>query len=1076
MDLHVDDAITLNKLAAHVRAVRGRLDRLDDRVDGVAKDVEEILDTTSLDGIRRAQYASYSSGRAGAPSGCLKGTRVDLLDLVAKWLADQDPNGPRIFWLNGIAGTGKSAIAWTVAHIADQNHQLAGSFFFSRRGEAELRDPFLVFPTIAYQLAHFDPEFQSKIIQALKTNPNAPTSNLKDQLDRVIVEPLSKVRMTPGRVALVVFDAFDECEETGAKEILQLLVDAITSLPFQLRIFITGRPEPHIRTTLGPSAILKTTILHEIERSVVQSDIHLFLTTRLAAIPKEINKRLPSDWVSKHEIDQLAEQAGNLFVWAATAMRFIGDTRARNPRRRLDILLGVTQSPGSNPFSGLDALYLEILENATSLDDPLHSSRLFQSVVGTLILLHDSLPEEGIERLVGLEDAEVSDTLYTLHSVIAPPTASIDHPQVYHPSFSDFLREPARCTDSKFFIDDQHHEARLVLCCFDVLEASLHREMMKAAEFPPELAYACRYWASHLSKVILTLANSSLRDALEAFVSHRLLWWLESMSRLGNMEMVPECVQMAQTWAVCTLGYLRLSRALTYGSQSTPPQSDHTSALLTDIHRFVLTHFRAISEDPSEIYRSALPFTPKSTALYKTYRHDTVGCINVLGGIEEDWPQAVKTWSVPSVASFISYSQDGKRIASAHYEHGLILRNVVNGQVVFRLGENFGTFLAMEFSPDGSQLAAASDQPTQVQLLDAVSGSEIRAFRCPGLPISLAFSSPGDQLAAGFSRGSGFLIWDIATGQVLMRVADPRFRYGVTAITFSPCRAHILTASIHSIQRWDLASKELCTLIQGFGTVSIKFSPDGLIWTACCTDRKIRSWREETGALCSTVELGELEAGSPLLLALTGVKAAMAGGHRVTIYDLHSGLHHLQFGDRLTALTLSPDGSALVCGRDDNTMEVWDLTRNNAVPPTKMHSAPVVYAYIFHDTNFAASVSSDNIINLWNTETGAHVARTQGPTDVTPEKALDTECRARLPERLLPRKSRDRNNNDNGDRGPYYIRLRHLFDRFGQLCRLPDSARSSTIRAIAWSNTLVCFGTQDGKVFILNASAVVRGE
>lgn len=244
--------------------------------------------------------------------------------MIADWFSDPSSSIPRFFWLKGIAGVGKTTVARTVAELAQKAGFLGAQFFFSKRGEAELRNPALVFPTIAYQLARFDPQFSERITAALEADPEAPFASLKQQLDRLIIKPLSGLDRDPKRVVLIVLDAFDECEARGAKEIVQLLVAAMPSLPFFLKILITSRPEAHITSVLdpslsalSPSSNLRITALHDIEASIVKSDIRLYLHTRLRNLPAERNLPLSPDWVKDFEIDLLAEKAGNLFIHAA---------------------------------------------------------------------------------------------------------------------------------------------------------------------------------------------------------------------------------------------------------------------------------------------------------------------------------------------------------------------------------------------------------------------------------------------------------------------------------------------------------------------------------------------------------------------------------------------------------------------------------------------------------------------------------------------------------------------------------------------------------------------------------------
>ena len=60
----------------------------------------------------------------------MKGTRRDVLSQIESWLMDKQDK--RVFWLNGIAGTGKSTIAQTFAEMSFADGKLGASFFYSR--------------------------------------------------------------------------------------------------------------------------------------------------------------------------------------------------------------------------------------------------------------------------------------------------------------------------------------------------------------------------------------------------------------------------------------------------------------------------------------------------------------------------------------------------------------------------------------------------------------------------------------------------------------------------------------------------------------------------------------------------------------------------------------------------------------------------------------------------------------------------------------------------------------------------------------------------------------------------------
>jgi hypothetical protein len=85
---------------------------------------------------------------------------VDLLREIYDWADDDDSKC--IFWLNGVAGTGKSTIARTGAQIFANRSQLSASFFF-KRGEHDRENVSLFFTTIALDLVRQIPELGARI-------------------------------------------------------------------------------------------------------------------------------------------------------------------------------------------------------------------------------------------------------------------------------------------------------------------------------------------------------------------------------------------------------------------------------------------------------------------------------------------------------------------------------------------------------------------------------------------------------------------------------------------------------------------------------------------------------------------------------------------------------------------------------------------------------------------------------------------------------------------------------------------------------------------------------------------------
>src|ERR1700719_2121054 len=102
---------------------------------------------------------------------CLGGTREEVLDELYQWISHGVEHlsqegiltssdhlcvmGTRqIFWINGVAGSGKTIIAYTAAKFCEEKRMLAASFFCSR-DNADCSNLKLVFTTIAYNWHSF---------------------------------------------------------------------------------------------------------------------------------------------------------------------------------------------------------------------------------------------------------------------------------------------------------------------------------------------------------------------------------------------------------------------------------------------------------------------------------------------------------------------------------------------------------------------------------------------------------------------------------------------------------------------------------------------------------------------------------------------------------------------------------------------------------------------------------------------------------------------------------------------------------------------------------------------------------
>jgi len=489
--------------------------------------------------VRNAGY------QTGHHEKCLPGTRESILRDLMLWA--KNPQGQNVLWLNGLAGTGKSTIAQSFSEAIAEERFLGASFFCSRDylDRKELKH---IFPTLAYQLAYHYHSFRSHIISVIRDDPTLAHASLISQLEKLLVNPLSGANIS----CVIVIDALDECiDNEPSSAILSVLGRFAGKLPL-VKFFITGRPEPRIRTGFRLPLLQPITqifLLHEVDLTSVNNDIQLYLTQRLTTIAKQRSDlELPSPWPHENEIEALTKKSSGLFIFASTVVRFI-ESEYHEPNERLQLLLSEADSTKHEGHAGIDSLYSQILLYAFP---DVHEPEMFakiKCILGAIVLAFNPLSRRELSTILGASTSLISTTLRHLHSVILIPPDETKEIRIFHKSFSDFLQDDKRCTNTRLYIKPKSYHGNMVLSCLKLVKelkrnpCSLPPFMMNQdiQDLPQLLEnkiggaiqYACTYWARHLrlsptsedfADKFMNLATSMLQNAPP---------WIEVMS-LGN--------------------------------------------------------------------------------------------------------------------------------------------------------------------------------------------------------------------------------------------------------------------------------------------------------------------------------------------------------------------------------------------------------------------------------------------------------------------------------------------------------------------------------------------------------------
>lgn len=457
-----------------------------------------------------------------------------------------------MFWLQGMAGMGKSTICRTVARSFAAVGLLAASFFF-KRDEDDRGRALKFVTTIVAQLVESQPALATYVKYAIKTDPRITQKSIREQFNKLILDPLSKFQAVENPTTLIiVIDALDECEdEDDIRLLIQLFCSTRSLQTLRLRFFITSRPELPVRLGLNAvSGTYRNLILHKVP---VKNDIAIFLEHELTKIRNEFNvsvsedRRLPTSWPVQADVQNLVEMAVPLFIFAATVCRFLADRKTGSPNGKLTMILEYkTKSRGSK----LDATYLPILEQqlaGLSVHESDTAIEHIQTIVGSIVLLANPLTTHALAALLNISKVIIDDRLDLLHSVLDIPTTPSSPVRSLHLSFRDFLLDPENRACNPFWVDQKQAHRKLATHCLRVMSDRLLKNICKLEWpgtsrseidpkviqecLPAELQYACLFWTHHLQEASQYIYDDA---PVHNFVLHHFLHWVEALSIIGR--------------------------------------------------------------------------------------------------------------------------------------------------------------------------------------------------------------------------------------------------------------------------------------------------------------------------------------------------------------------------------------------------------------------------------------------------------------------------------------------------------------------------------------------------------------
>jgi WD40 repeat protein/predicted Ser/Thr protein kinase len=333
----------------------------------------------------------------------------------------------------------------------------------------------------------------------------------------------------------------------------------------------------------------------------------------------------------------------------------------------------------------------------------------------------------------------------------------------------------------------------------------------------------------------------------------------------------------------------------------------------------------------------------------------------------------------------VAVSRDGRRIAAASYDDGVIVWDAATGEKLQTLRCHAGMIRDVAFSPDGTRIASASDDKS-VRVWDARSGLELLTLTGhKDAPSHVLFSPDGKRIASAVGVYHRYAydgrnnepggpaetkVWDATTGRELLTLREG---WGAA---FSPDGKQLATGSMRAdVLIWDVETgEEVARLAGNRGAHWVSWSTDGRRiaagFSAPTYQGSLIVWDATTKAQLYATDAGPL---TTLALSPDGERVATAAKNLAnglvppSVHDLRKHVTITLTGHRdgVYGLAWFPDGRRLATASFDQTVRVWD-PQDGRLLLTLRSRPEAAHAVAWSPDGRLASAGCDDRVRIWS--------------------------------------------------------------------------------------------------------------
>ncbi|KAJ3038570.1 hypothetical protein HDV00_000500 [Rhizophlyctis rosea] len=910
----------------------------------------------------------------------VEGTRGWLLEKVNAWVKGNVQQTSRVMWLKGGAGVGKSLIASLVSDTLQSTHSLA-STFFCKHDDQSRNDPGRLINTIAYGLARWDNRVGRKLLEIREFEEEIIGKSVATRFDRLILEALQALSDSTegqGRNVVIVLDALDECTGPSRASLLRIISTECAKLPPFVKLFVTSRPDADIVRAFSNLTCEDLTPSDENNLA----DLRVYCEWRMVGCGLE-GEMLES------AVNKLTRDSEGVFIWAVLACDQI---------EQADEINTLLDTIDSMPL-GSDSLYARTFSTAFSS----RPSPLLSATIGAIVTLKEPVTLPALASLMFKSELDVTRALNSIRGVL---TVSQDGKiRMLHKSVKDYLIDPERCRDERFFVDRAVMVREVAGWCLRGLRdglgynaCGLDTTMIdsdvvglekRAREVIPEwVRYCCRYWVEHLAEVGLTgmPEDDGLLELLDEVMKTKLLNWVEVSSITKQLDVAIPAMISFQSW--CS------SQQSTTSTTTTSTNLQTYASLSYDTQRLLQRSYHIIASTALQVYISAFPFTPSNSTLYKLYSPNLPIVPTLTLGQTRTWSPLRSTLrGHTAFVDVLSFFPGGSKIVSGSSDRTARVWDTASGNEVAVLKGHKGGVLSVAVADDNVHVATSSDDGT-VRIWDGVTGAEVHIVKGHSDWVTCVAFVPGGKWLLTGSVDESLKVWDVETWECVETLRG--FRGSLSCIAPSVDGKVFAVGSadrvvkLYAVGTWKLCReiREVTGLVKG-----LQFSVRGRYLACRCTGRKMYVWRADDWTTEGPHELvGMLE-----FVRMTGMsrdapvaflppesennedstRVVTTFGNDVAIWNFldESAQSVLLKGhtNMVTGVAVSRYGQ-IASASTDGTVRVWDYKLSGNVPA----GDDFVQAICVSEDGTRMALGKGNVLHVCNVEAGCDSAMGKG--------------------------------------------------------------------------------------------------